>query len=132
MGEVQHLKVVRVQHVFIMLEPVARSDRRTAAANAGIIGLNPLAFRELLEASVVRQNGLLLARTHVSPDEAALLLHRIPGLAHRFAHGWTILLGHLHVAAATFNIEKPAMIGTADTLILDPPVVQRRATVAAS
>jgi hypothetical protein len=86
MGEVQHLKMVRVQHVFIMLKPVARSDLRTAAANAGIIGLDPLAFRQFLEASIFWQHRLPLAGTHIHPDQAVLLSHRIPGLAHSLAH----------------------------------------------
>ena len=63
-----------------MLQPIAGDDLRPATANAVVVRFKELAYFELLQAFIKWQNGLLVGRPHVGPDQAVMLLSRVPGL----------------------------------------------------
>jgi hypothetical protein len=93
---VQDRHVQAVDDVLPVLQPVARDDRRAAAAEARVVGLERLALAELLEHVDARQEGLPLRRAEVREDQAVALLERIPGLADVApqlaapgSHGWS-------------------------------------------
>ena len=112
-----------------MLQPVAGNDRRAAAADRGIVGLDELAGVHVLEAFVARQHRLFLGRAQIGEDQAVALLDRIPGLAHLVAMRAAVGLAGL-LEAMALDVEQPAVIAAADAALLDLAVVERGAAMA--
>ncbi len=86
---------------------------------------------QILEPVVARQRRLLGRRAHIGEDEAVAFLERIPGLADFLALAPALGLARL-IEAASLHVEEPAVIAAADAVILDPPVIERRAAMAAA
>ncbi|MGY4461012.1 hypothetical protein ACVWYI_004972 [Bradyrhizobium sp. LB13.1] len=128
---VQHRHVVGIGHVLEMLEPVAGDDRRTTAADRGIVGFDELAVIHGLQAFVSRQHRAFLGRAHIGEDQPVALLDRIPGLAHIVLVLAAVRLAGL-LQAVTFGVELPAVIAAADAVLLDLAVVERGAAMAAA
>src|SRR6185436_19916481 len=123
--------VQAVDHVLPVLQPVAGNDRRAAAAEAGVVGLQRLALAELLEHVDARQQRLLLGRPEVGEHQAVALLEPIPGLADVVAELAALGLARL-VEAAAVDREHPAVIAAAYALGLDPSVVEGCAAMSAA
>ncbi|MNK84193.1 hypothetical protein D3C87_1040340 [compost metagenome] len=129
---VQHGHVEGVGHVLVVLQPVARNDLRPAAADAVAVGFQGLAVVHGFEAVVAWQHGLLLGRAEVGPDQAVLLLHRVPGLAHAAAAARTAIGFAGLVDAVALHVEHPAVVAAADAFFFHAPVVERRSAVRAA
>ena len=86
-------------------------------------------FFELPQAFIKWQNGLLVGRPHVGPDQAVMLLNRVPGLAHLAATFGTGLglAGLLHAVA--LHVKQPTVVAAANAAFFDLAVVKRRAPV---
>ena len=127
----QHRHMERIDDVLEMLQPVARNDRRPAAADRGIVGLDEFALVHRLQAIVARQHRLLLRRSHVGEDQAVVLFQRIPGLAHLVPEAAAVRLARLLQAMAG-RVELPAVVAAADAVVLDLAIIERGAAMTAA
>src|SRR6202035_18648 len=92
-GTVQDRDVEGIEHIFIMLEPVAGRDRAAAAADRRIVGINELAFVHGFKAIVARLHRLLVRWPHVGEDQTVAFFDGIPRLSNSVA-----MLAHLRFA----------------------------------
>src|SRR5215472_16624439 len=111
----------RINNVLEVLEPVAGNNDVATAADGGVIGLDPLAWGQVLQRRQVRQRRFLRRRTEIGENQAISLLHRIPGLAHAIAPAAGIGLARLF-QATPLGVEQPAVIATADSAFLNAAV----------
>ena len=123
--------MVGVDHVFIMLQPVAGDDGGAAAADRGIVGLDELAFIHAFQAVVARQHRHFLGRPHVGEDHPVALLDRIPGLSDLVLEQTALRFAGL-LEAVSLGVELPAVIAAAQAVVLNLAVIQRGAAVAAA
>ncbi len=123
--------MVWIDNVLEMLQPVAGDDRRPAAADRGIVGLDELAVVHVLEALVARQHRLFVGRAQIGEDQPVQLLHGIPRLANLVLEHPAVRFAGL-LEAVALRIEFPAVITATDAVILDLAVVERGAAVAAA
>ena len=73
--------VKRVNQVFVMLQPVAGDDAGSTTTDAAVIGFEKLTCVEHVQTFVGWQHRLFVWGSHVGPDQAVVLLQRIPRLA---------------------------------------------------
>jgi hypothetical protein len=128
---VQHRDVVGVDHILEMLQPVAGNDRRAAAADRGVVGLDELALVHPLQAVIARQHRLFLGGAEIGEDQPIPLPNGIPGLAHLVLEQSALGLAGL-LQAMALGVEFPAVIAAADAVILDLAVIERGAAMAAA
>ena len=128
---VQHRDVVGIDHVLEMLQPVAGNDRRAAAADRGIVGLDELAVVHLFQAFVARQHRLFLGRSHIGEDQPVALLQRDTRAGAPCPEQAALGLAGLFEAVA-LGVELPAVIAAADAVFLDLAVIERGAAMAAA
>ena len=128
---VQHRNVVGIDHILEVLQPITRNNRRSAAADGSVVGLDEFAVVHLLEAFVARQHRLFLGRPHIGEDQAIAFLNRVPGLAHLVPELAAVGFAGL-LQAAALGVELPAVIATADAVLLNLAVIERRAAVTAT
>jgi hypothetical protein len=130
-GTVQNGDMERVDHVFPMLQPIARDDRGPATANGGIVRLYKFPLIHRLKTIVTCQDRLLIRGAHVSEDQPVPFLYGVPRLSDLVLELATVGFAGL-LQAMAFVIKKPTVIAAAESAFFHLGIIERRAAVAAA